>query len=144
MLIGEYIHTVDSKNRISLPAKFRKELGKKVVLTHGLDGCLFIYSLSEWKKISEKLSEMGMAQADSRGFNRFILAGAVELEIDSLGRINIPDFLKSFAEIGQKAVFAGVYKRVEVWNEKKWSLYKSRMEKQADVMAEKLGETGML
>ena len=143
MLIGEYTHTIDDKKRISLPAKFRKEVGKKVVVTHGLDNCLFLYSTPEWKKISEKLGSLGMGQADTRGFNRFMLAGAVEIDVDSIGRILIPDFLKPFAELVEKVVFTGVHNRIEVWNDKRWSEYKSKIEKQADKLAEKLGEIGV-
>ncbi len=144
MLIGEYTHTIDGKKRVALPAKFRKEIGKKMVITHGLDGCLFLYPVSEWKEISKKLADMGMAQADIRGFNRFILSGAVEVEVDSLGRILVPDFLCKFAGLRQKVVFAGVHNRIEVWDERKWKEYKKRINSKADMMAEKLGETGML
>ncbi|MFA6338923.1 MAG: division/cell wall cluster transcriptional repressor MraZ [Candidatus Paceibacterota bacterium] len=144
MLIGEYKHTVDEKNRISLPVKFRKEVGKKIVITHGLDNCLFLYSLPEWKKISEKLGELGMGQADRRGFNRFILAGAVEIDVDTMGRILIPDFLKNFATLGSKVVFAGVFNRVEIWNEDKWEEYKKKMQNEANQLAEKLGEIGAI
>ena len=144
MLIGEYTHTIDGKKRIALPAKFRKEIGKKMVVTHGLDGCLFLYPVSEWKEISKKISDMGMAQADIRGFNRFILSGAVEVEPDSLGRILIPEFLCKFAGLRQKVVFAGVHNRVEVWDERRWKEYKKGINSKADLMAEKLGETGML
>ncbi len=143
MLLGEYTHTVDEKNRISLPSKFRKEVGKKVVVTHGLDTCLFLYPLKEWEKISAKLAELSMGQADTRGFNRFMLAGAVEVDVDSIGRILIPDFLKEFADLKSRVVFTGVHNRVEIWNEKTWKEYKSRIEKQADMMAEKLGEIGV-
>jgi len=144
MLIGEYIHTLDPKKRISLPAKFRKELGRKIIITNGLENCLFLYPLAEWMKVSEKLSGLGMGQADSRGFNRFMLAGAVEVEVDSIGRILIPDFLKDFAGLKGKAVIIGVHSRAEVWNEKAWADYKKRIEKQADTLAEKLGDVGML
>ncbi|GMQ95509.1 MAG: division/cell wall cluster transcriptional repressor MraZ [Patescibacteria group bacterium] len=144
MLIGEYIHTLDPKKRISLPAKFRKEMGKKVVVTHGLDNCLFVYPLGQWKRVTEKLAQLPMGQADSRGFNRFMLAGAVETDVDSIGRILIPDFLKTFAGLGGKVAVIGVHDRVEIWNEKVWSTYKGRVEKQADVLAEKLGEVGAL
>ena len=143
MIIGEYTHSIDEKKRISLPSKFRKALGKKVIITHGLDSCLFIFTPSEWQKISEKLSEMGIGQSDTRGLARFMLAGAVEVEIDSVGRILIPDFLKDFADIKSKVVFAGVYNRVEIWNDKKWNEYKKKVEKQADVLAEKMGEIGV-
>ncbi len=143
MLLGEYTHTVDEKNRISLPSKFRKEVGKKVVITHGLDSCLFLYPLKEWEKISSKLSELGMGQADTRGFNRFMLAGAVEADVDSIGRILIPDFLKEFADLKNRVVFTGVHNRVEIWNEKTWKEYKKKIERQADMLAEKLGEVGV-
>jgi division/cell wall cluster transcriptional repressor MraZ len=102
MLIGEYTHTVDEKNRISLPVKFRKELGRKIVVTHGLDNCLFLYPEKEWLSISEKLSKLGIGQSNMRGMSRFMLAGAVEIEVDSIGRILIPDFLKEFARSGRK------------------------------------------
>ncbi|MGM0482684.1 MAG: division/cell wall cluster transcriptional repressor MraZ [Patescibacteria group bacterium] len=144
MLIGEYTHTIDNKKRVALPAKFRKEVGKKMVITHGLDGCLFLYPFSEWKDISKKIADMGMAQADTRGFNRFILSGAVEVEADSLGRILIPEFLCEFAGLSGKVVFAGVHSRVEIWDEVRWKKHKEHIKSQAAEMAEKLGETGLL
>jgi len=144
MLIGEYTHKLDAKGRVSLPSKFRKELGRKIVVTHGLDKSLFVYPLSEWKKIAEKLSELGMGQAGTRGFNRFILAGAVEVDVDSVGRVLIPDFLRTFAGLHGDIVFAGVHSRVEVWNKKGWSEYKGRIQKEADTLAEKLGDIGAL
>jgi MraZ protein len=144
MLIGEYTHQIDEKNRISLPIKFRKELGKKIVITHGLDNCLFLYPLGEWKTISEKLSKLGIGQGSQRGMSRFMLAGAVEVDIDSIGRILLPDFLKSFAKIDEKVVFAGVYNRVEIWNEARWKEYKKKIESEAEALAEKLGDVGAL
>lgn len=143
MLIGEYKHTIDAKKRISLPAKFRRELGKKAVITRGLDKCLFVYSIEEWKKVAETLSNLSTGQADSRNFGRLLLAGAVDVEIDSLGRILIPDYLKNYAELKDKAVVAGVYKRIEIWNEKRWEEFKSGVEEKADLLAEKLGELGL-
>ncbi len=144
MLIGEYLHTLDPKKRLSLPSKFREKLGKKIVVTRGLDRCLFIYPLKEWQKISEKLGELSIGQAESRGFNRFMLSGAIETEVDSLGRILIPDFLKDFAGLKSKVVLTGVQNRVEAWDEKSWEEYKSRVEKEADVVAQKLGEIGAI
>lgn len=144
MLIGEYTHTLDEKKRISLPSKFRKELGKKVVVTHGLDNCLFLYPIKEWEKISEKLGGLSIGQADTRGFNRIMLAGAVELDVDAIGRVLIPEFLRDFAGMSGKAVFAGVHSRVEVWDENRWKNYKTKVLKQADQLAEKLGEIGVI
>ena len=106
MLIGEYTHSIDDKNRISLPVKFRKEVGKKLVATHGLDNCLFLYPVKEWQKIAEKLGGLGFGQADTRSFNRFLLAGAVEIDVDTIGRIFIPDFLRDLADLKGKVVFA--------------------------------------
>jgi MraZ protein len=143
MLLGEYTHTLDPKKRLSLPAKFRQEVGKKVVLTRGLDKCLFLYSTKQWEKIAEKLSDASTGQSDIRNFNRYMLAGAVEADVDSLGRILVPDFLKDFAELGTKVVITGVHSRAEIWNEERWIEYKRKIVDQADVLAQKLGEIGV-
>jgi MraZ protein len=144
MLIGEYTHTLDEKNRLSLPSKFRKDLGKKVVVTRGLDRCLFVYSEKAWAKIAEKYGDLSIAQGDTRRFNRFMLSGAAEAEIDSAGRIVVPEFLKSFAKLGQKVILAGLYDRVEVWDQEAWNEDKKVTEGQADALAEKLGGLGVL
>ena len=144
MLIGEYIHTIDDKNRISLPVKFRKEMGKSIVITPGLDKCLFVFTIKEWQKISGRLSESSLLQSANRSFNRFMFGGAVQVDVDSLGRILIPDFLKERSEIASKAAIIGVDNRVEIWNEKSWKSYKNIVEKEADALAEKLGGIGIL
>ncbi|MCK9352313.1 MAG: division/cell wall cluster transcriptional repressor MraZ [Candidatus Paceibacterota bacterium] len=143
MLLGEYTHTLDPKKRLSLPAKFRQEVGKKVVLTYGLDKCLALYPVKQWEKMAQKLSELSTGQADTRSFNRIMLGGAVEVEVDSLGRILIPDFLKDFAELGAKVVVTGVHDRAEIWNEQRWIDYKKKIVDQADTLAQKLGEIGV-
>jgi MraZ protein len=144
MLIGEYTHTLDPKKRLSLPSKWRKELGKKLVVTRGLDNCLFVYPKTEWKQITDKVGKLPLGQADTRSFNRFFLSGAVEVEVDSVGRILVPDFLKDFAKLESKVVLAGIHNRIEIWDEKKWESYKRSIEKEADQLAEKLGEIGVL
>jgi len=144
MLIGEYEHTLDEKKRVSLPKAFRKELGKRMIVTRGLDNCLFLYPEAAWKKVSGKLQELSFAQADTRGFNRFILSGAVEAVADKAGRILITDHQRQFAGLKKTVVFAGVSDRVEIWDQLSWKSYKQRIEKQADAMAEKLGEIGIL
>ncbi|MDD5068028.1 MAG: division/cell wall cluster transcriptional repressor MraZ [Candidatus Pacebacteria bacterium] len=144
MLIGEYTHTIDDKNRLSLPVKFRKELGKKVVLTLWLDNCLSVFAPKEWEKISEKLSQSSMLSGDNRSFNRFMFAGATEAEVDSIGRILVPDFLRERSNLQEKVVIIGVENRAEIWNEKTWSEYKKSVEKKADSLAEKLGQAGIL
>lgn len=144
MLIGEYLHTLDSKKRLSLPAKFRKEVGRKVVITRGLDQCLFMFPQATWKGIAQKLQQLPFGQSDTRGMSRFILAGAVETDVDGAGRILIPEFLKEFADLRSRVVLAGVSDRVEIWNEKTWEEYKRRIEKGAEQMAQTLGDLGIL
>ncbi|OGG88410.1 cell division/cell wall cluster transcriptional repressor MraZ [Candidatus Kaiserbacteria bacterium RIFOXYD1_FULL_42_15] len=144
MLIGEYKHTLDPKKRLSVPSKWRKDLGKKIIVTRGLDNCLFVYPQKEWQKITEKIGQLPLGQADTRSFNRFFLSGAVEVEVDSVGRILVPDFLKDFAHLDTKVVLAGIHDRVEIWDEKQWTEYKTQIESQADALAEKLGQIGVL
>lgn len=144
MLIGEYIHTMDDKKRVSLPVRFRKSLGKQIVLTHGLDSCLFLFTIGEWKKIGEKLSAMSFLQADNRSFNRYIFGSAQVIDVDGSGRILIPDTLKDRAKFDQKVVFVGVQDRVELWDESTWNQYKAKVEGEADQLAEKLSHIGVL
>jgi len=144
MLIGEYIHTMDEKNRLSLPAKFRKEMGGTLVVTPGLDNCLFVFTHKEWEAIAGRLAENSMLQADNRSFNRFMFGGAQEVEVDSSGRILIPDFLKNRARLSSKIALVGVQNRIELWDEDTWNAYKKIVEGQADQLAEKLGNAGML
>ena len=145
MLIGEYIHTIDDKNRISLPVKFRKEMGKKIVVAPGFDNCLFILTLKEWEKMSEQLSTpSSFFLKDNRGLGRYILGGAHEIDVDSIGRILIPEFLQKRIGLSGKAALIGVKNRVEVWNEKVWGDYRMGVEKNADQLAEKLSGEGVL
>ncbi len=143
MLIGEYRHNLDDKKRVSVPANFRKELGKRVIISRGFDKCLFVHPIAEWQRFTEELEKMPVGRIDSRDLSRFIFAGAAETDIDSLGRILIPDFLKNFAELKAKVVVVGVSRRLELWDETKWEDNTRRIEGQADVLAEKMGELGM-
>jgi len=144
MLIGEYTHTLDEKKRISIPSKFRTALGKKVVISQGLDKCLAMYSPKEWEKIASKLGQMSFASKSARDMNRFILSSAHEISIDSAGRVLIPENLCSFAHIKTKVVFAGVYNRVEIWDETAWKTTNEQLAQNADQIAEKLGEIGAI
>lgn len=144
MLIGEYNHTIDEKNRLSFPVKFRKEMGKTVVVTPGLDRCLFVFTQKEWNTIAEKLAASSMLHADTRSFNRYLLGGAVEASIDAQGRILVPDFLKERAGLSGKVAIVGVHTRVELWDESTWQSYKRGVEKNADALAERLGGIGMV
>jgi MraZ protein len=143
MLIGEYQHTLDPKKRLAIPAKWRQELGKKLILTYGLDNCLFVYPLAVWKQVAAKLGSLSLLKADTRRFNRFLLAGAVEVEVDSLGRILVPDFLKTFAGLDSRVIMAGVHNRLEIWDETRWQAAKEAVAREADTLAEKLSELGL-
>ena len=143
MFIGEYQATIDEKGRISVPAKFRTQLKSKVVVTRGLDSSLFLYTLDEWKKLAEKLASLPISTANTRAFSRLMLAGAMDCEIDKLGRIVLPGYLKEYAKIHKKLVFAGLYSRVEIWSEELWSKYKTQTEKQSNQIAEQLGDLGV-
>ncbi len=145
MLIGEYTHTIDDKNRVSLPSKFRSLMGKKIVITPGLDQCLFVFTPKEWQRIAEKLSEnSSMLSADIRSFTRYMFGGASEVAVDNIGRVLVPDFLRERANLKTKVVLIGVQNRLEIWNEKSWTDYKKQVEKQADSLAEKLSGLGIM
>jgi len=144
MLIGEYTHTLDEKNRMSLPVKFRKEIGNSVVIAPGLDNCLSLFTTKEWQKISSKLSDSSMLASDNRSFSRFMFGQAVDVSVDSQGRILIPENLKNRSKLSSKVVVIGVQNRVEIWNEEAWNNYKKVVETQADALADKLGQIGVL
>ena len=144
MIIGEYKHSFDEKKRISLPIKFRKEMGKKIIMTQGLDNCLFVYSINEWQKISAKLASLSLGQSSSRSLNRFLLGGAVEIEVDSVGRVLIPEHLRAFAGLETKVIFTGVHNRIEIWNDNRWFEYKKKVAEEANDLAEKLGDIGAI
>ena len=144
MLIGEYIHTIDEKNRVSLPFKFRKEMGKKIIITPGIDKCLFVFTIKEWAKVSKRLSDsdsdLSFLKADKRSFNRYMFGRAIDVDVDSIGRILVPDFLKEIIKPTGKVAVIGVGDRVEIWNDKIWQTYKEEGEKTAGDLAEKLSE----
>lgn len=144
MFIGEYTHSIDDKGRLAMPKKIAHGLGKNVVITRGLDGALFVYPKKEWERIALKLQNLSFTSADSRGFNRFMLSGASECELDSAGRVLIPEYLRVFGKIASKVVVAGVSDRVEIWDEERWSAYKASIESNADALAEKLAQVGVL
>ena len=143
MFIGEYQASIDEKGRIAVPAKFRAQLKKKVVVTRGLDQSLFLYTIDEWKKLAEKFANLPISTSNTRAFSRLMLAGAMDSEIDKQGRIILPGYLKDFAKMQKKVVFAGLYNRVEIWSEELWTIYKKQTEKDSNEIAEQLGSLGV-
>lgn len=144
MLIGEYKHQIDTKKRLSLPAKFRKELGRRVVITKGLDKCLFLYSPSEWEAQAKRFAALSLGAAEQRSFNRLMFSSAMEVEVDAIGRILVPDYLKEFARLNEKIIVAGVYSRVEIWDQELWREHSAKITASADELAQKLGEVGLI
>ncbi len=143
VFIGEYHHTIDPKKRLAIPAKFRKQLGETAVLTKSLDNSLVLYPMKEWEQLAEKLSKLPVGQSGTRGFVRTMLAGASDVEIDSLGRVLVPDYLKNYAGLKKNAVITGLHNRLEIWDAEAWSDYKKNSEKNTGDIAEKLGELGV-
>ncbi|NQU99384.1 MAG: division/cell wall cluster transcriptional repressor MraZ [Parcubacteria group bacterium] len=143
MFIGEYNHTVDSKGRLSIPSKFRRKLKEGVVITRGLDSCLFLYPKSEWEKLATKLSQLSISQANNRAFTRLMLAGAWDVKLDKQGRVVVPDYLRKYAVLNKKTVIAGLFNRLEIWDVEKWNKYKEGTEKSSNEIAEALGEIGV-
>jgi MraZ protein len=143
MFIGEYSLSMDNKGRCAVPAKFRQNLGEGAVLTRGLDKSLFLYPKKQWDQIAAKLAALPISQANSRAFARLMLAGAWDIEIDKQGRMMIPEYLRKFANLSKKIVVAGLYDRLEIWDEGTWSNYKASTEQESSNIAEALGELGV-
>lgn len=143
MFIGEYQHTLDEKGRIAIPVKFRAALSGGAVVTRGLDNCLFLYTREEWEKLARKLADLPISQANTRAFARLMLAGAFGLEVDAQGRVVLPEYLRTFAKIKKNVVVAGLYTRLELWDESAWKTYKQTTEKESGDIAEKLGALGV-
>lgn len=138
MFIGEYNHNLDDKGRLAIPAKFRALLKDGAVVTKGLDNCLFIYTKEKWQTVAEKYANLPFSQGNARAFARFFLAGAMDVEFDAQGRVNLPEYLRKFASLKKKAIIAGVYDRLEVWDEEAWEHYKASNDKDSNLIAEGL------
>lgn len=143
MFIGEYQHNLDEKARLAIPVKFRQTLAKGAVVTRGLDRCLFVYPAAEWKKLADKLSQLPIAQANTRAFARLMLAGAMDATPDKQGRVVVPEYLREYAGIQKAVVVAGLYNRLEIWDEAAWKSYKANTERESNTIAEALGALGV-
>ena len=143
MLIGQYKHTIDIKKRLALPVKFRGELGVKVIVTKGVENCLVVYTEKEWEAVSVKWANLPMSQGEARNFTRHSLASATEVELDKLGRILLPDYLKQYAMLSKNVVVCGLSSRLEIWDETKWENYRKKAEKGVEDIVSKLGPLGI-
>ncbi len=143
MFFGEYHHNLDEKGRLAIPVKFRSALKNGAVVAKSLEGALAIYPRKDWQDFATKLSGLPISQKDARSFSRFFLTSAMEVDLDSQGRILIPDYLRKYSEMKKKAVITGLGQKIEVWDEKKWGDYKDKAEKNSVETAEKLGDLGI-
>lgn len=143
MFMGEYLHALDTKGRMIMPSRFREELGEKFIVTRGLDHCLFAYPMGEWKALEEKVKALPTAQADVRAFVRLLFSGAVEAEVDSQGRVVLPQNLREHAEIDRELYVIGVSTRVEIWSKDRWENYATRAEESYEEIAEKIVSLGI-
>ena len=138
MLIGEYHHNIDEKGRLIIPSKFREELGESFIVTKGLDGCLFVYSLSEWEKIVAKLKKLPFTKKDARIFTRFFLASATVCEFDKQGRVNLVNSLTLYAGIQKECAIIGVNDRLEIWALDKYNNLMTENNEKLDEISENL------
>jgi len=140
MFMGEYRHNTDSKGRIIIPARFRDELGQMIILTKGLDGCITVYTQKQWAVIVEQLYKLPTTKKESRMYIHMLTAKAAECEIDSLGRVLMPQHLLKDAEIEKECVVIGVADHVEIWSKKRWDTYYSEASASFESVAEALTE----
>ncbi|MDD2757769.1 MAG: division/cell wall cluster transcriptional repressor MraZ [Patescibacteria group bacterium] len=143
MFIGEYSHNLDDKGRLAVPVKFRPDLEDGAVVTRGLDSCLFLYTKKEWAKLAEKLAALPISQSNSRAFARLMLAGAMDVDMDKQGRVVVPEYLRQFAGMKKNVVVAGLYNRLELWDEESWEKYKNQTEAESGEIAERMAELGV-
>ncbi len=143
VFIGEYKITIDDKGRVAVPVKFRGALAQGAVVTRGLDTSLFLLPLEEWGKLANKIANLPLGQANSRAFARFMLAGAMDIEIDAQGRFVVPEYLRTFAGLKKAAVIVGVESRLEIWDEEVWTAYAKKAEAESGAIAEQLGTMGI-
>lgn len=143
MFMGEYQHSLDAKGRLIIPAKFREDLGEGVVLTRGLDNCLFLFPSDEWSILETKLKTLPLTKSGARQFVRFLFSGATESDLDKQGRINLPVNLREFACIEKDAVVIGVSNRVEIWSKEKWDSYVESAEESFEDIAENIVDLGI-
>lgn len=123
MFIGEYHYSIDDKGRLFLPSEMRIELGLEIVVNRGIEKCLYVYPLSEWEKIVNKLSSLSFTKKSNREFSRLFLSGAYQREIDTKGRINLDKKLMDYANLSKDCVIIGVGERLEIWDSEEWKKY---------------------
>ena len=143
MFMGEYQHSLDEKGRLIVPAKFREDLGEKFIITRGLDNCLYVYPLIQWKQLEEKIKELPTSHSDTRAFVRMFFSGAVEAELDKQGRVVVPQHLREHARIDKDVYVIGISTKVEIWSKESWENYSDQAQQSYESIAEKIIDIGI-
>jgi len=145
MFIGEFQHSIDEKGRVAVPAKFRRQISGGAIITKGLDyRCLFVLPKKDWDNFVKRFSASPtISQANSRAFARYMFSGASDVELDTQGRVLIPDNLRAFARLKKSAMVICVYNRIEIWDLADWQRYKAKIEESSEEIAEKMADLGI-
>ena len=143
MLIGTYDHSLDAKGRLIMPAKLREDIGEKFIITTGLDGCLFGFSMDEWSKFEDKLKSLPITNKNARNFVRFFLSGAIECEIDKQGRFLIANNLRQVANLEKDVTIIGAGTRIEIWDKEKWEEHNSKENLSIEEIEKNMEELGI-
>ncbi len=133
MFLGEYAHTIDDKGRLTLPARYRVELAAGVVVTRGLDKCLFVFPMDEWQKLSEKVSALPLTDTSAREFRRLLFSGAMDAELDKQGRVLLPQYLRDYADLDGNVILAGLNTHMEIWSPDAWNAIRATIDSAANV-----------
>jgi len=144
MFLGRFGHTIDDKGRLTIPSKYRADLAAGVVITRGLDRCLYIYPQAEWKQLAEKIRQLPLTKKEARAFVRFLFSEAADGIPDKQGRILIAAYLREYASLHDEVIVVGSHNRLEVWNPDAWQQDSSKLEQDVEAFAEQLGELGVL
>jgi len=144
MFFGRFGHTIDEKSRLTIPSKYRDTLDDGVVITRGIDPCLYIFPLEEWEHLSQKISQLLMTDGDSRAFVRFLFSEASDCVPDRQGRVVIPSHLREYAGLGSDVIVVGSHNHLEVWNAEAYQQVTAKMESDPQGLAQRISALGIL
>jgi MraZ protein len=138
VFLGEFQHTVDEKGRLAIPAKFRPSLAEGLVVTRGIDRCLYVWTLDRWQELAQRMSKLPIVQENARRITRHFFSGAVDTKMDKMGRIILPQYLREYAGLGGDAVVVGANTNIEIWSRERWEAEVALAEEQSSTLAEHL------
>ena len=140
MFLGRYAHSLDAKGRLAIPARFGEALAERLVLTRGIDRCLALYPMAAWRPLAERVSALPLSDPNARHFRRMVFAEAVDLELDSQGRILVPPELRRYAGLEREVIVVGVNTSIEIWSPGQWQAVNEVMERDSEEIAHALAD----